>query len=213
MSVPTEDPGLVRVLGRARDLGLLGPGPVRPHLEHAAGAAERIAARWGPTPASVDGPLWAADLGSGGGLPGLPLAVAFPSIQWRLIDAAERRIAFLEWAITELGLAGRVEAVRGRAEVIAHAPEHRGRYDLVTARSFGPPATTAECAVGLLRSEGALLVSEPPEPDPTRWPAGPLASLGLEVVGSGPWMEARRTGPLDPSLPRREGVPAKRPRW
>ena len=47
------------------------------------------------------------------------------------------------------------------------------------ARSFGPPAVTAECAIGFLRPGGEILVSEPPEPDPDRWPADGLAGLGL----------------------------------
>lgn len=206
----TEDPELHRVLGRARELGFLGPGPIRDHLEHAKGAVDGLVARWGP---DLEGCDAAVDLGSGGGLPGLPLAVAFPAVSWCLVDAAERRIAFLGWAIEALGLGSRVRAVRGRAEVLAHAPEHRGRYGLVTARSFGAPATTAECAVGFLRPDGVLLVSEPPEPDPSRWPSEAMGALGLEVVHTGRWMEAQLVGPLDPAVPRREGMPGKRPRW
>ena len=53
----------------------------------------------------------------------------------------------------------------------------------MTARSFGPPAATAECAAPLLAVGGLLVVSEPPD-GPDRWPADALAALGLEPSDS-----------------------------
>ncbi|MGZ4710399.1 MAG: RsmG family class I SAM-dependent methyltransferase, partial [Acidimicrobiales bacterium] len=147
------DEALVGVLERSRDLGFLGPGPVEPHIEH---ARRFSAALTGPRPAR------ALDLGSGGGLPGLVLILAWPSTVWCLLDANQRRTDFLTDAVDELGVADRVTVVRGRAEEVAHDPAHRGRFDLVVARSFGKPAVTAECAAGFLVVGGMLVVSEPP---------------------------------------------------
>lgn len=198
---------LERVLTEARALGFLGPGPVPPQIDHARGFAS-MATR---TPESF------LDLGSGGGLPGLVLAVTWPDATGVLLDAMRRRGDFLEQACGSLGLAGRISVVCERAEVAAHDPALRERFDLVTARSFGRPAATAECAVGFLRPGGELVVSEPPEDGDDRWPAGPLAGLGLEVhraASAGTrFVLLRRSGPVGPGIPRRTGVPEKRPRW
>ena len=76
---------------------------------------------------------------------------------------------------------------------------------------------TAECAAGFLRiPHGRLVVSEPPEPDPARWPAEGLARLGLRAVerhvGAGVTVQVlEAVSPLDDRFPRRTGVPAKRP--
>jgi 16S rRNA (guanine527-N7)-methyltransferase len=157
-------------------------------------------------------PRRALDLGSGGGVPGLLMAEWLPT-DWTLLEAQDRRCAFLRAAIDRLGVGPRVEVAHGRAEVVAYQPDHRGGYDLVTARSFGPPAVTAECGIGFLAVGGVLAVSEPPEPEPGRWPPEALDEVGLAIIESGPWMLARLTRPVPESLPRRDGVPRKRPRW
>jgi 16S rRNA (guanine527-N7)-methyltransferase len=108
--------------------------------------------------------------------------------------------------------------VCARAEEAARAPQWRGSFDVVTARSFGPPAVTAECAVGFLRIGGALLVSEPPDPHPERWPADGLARLGLIAepvpgTASAHLIRLRTSEAVDPRWPRRVGIPRKRPLW
>ncbi len=193
-------PELTAVLERARALGALGPGPVEDHITHAQRFVDALADQTGRV----------LDLGSGGGIPGLVLAVARPDLRITLLDAQARRIAFLDEAIDLLKL-DEVTARHGRAELLAHDPAHRGRYGAVTARSFGPPAVTAECAAGFLEVGGRLLVSEPPG-DSDRWPSAGVAALGLEV---GPRVEGiqvlRSTSPCPDRWPRRDGVPAKRP--
>src|SRR3546814_9312392 len=79
-----------------------------------------------------------------------------------------KRCAFLREAVEALGADERVEVVEGRAEEIGRG-EMRRVVDAVIARSFGPPAATAECAAPLLRAGGLLVVSEPPEAL-DRWP-------------------------------------------
>jgi 16S rRNA (guanine527-N7)-methyltransferase len=197
------DPALLRTLERAQQLGFLGPGPVGDHLTHAAGYL--------PALADVQGRI--ADLGSGAGVPGLPIALARPDLEVVLVDAGERRAAFLRRAVEDLGLADRVEVVLGRAESVGRS-ELRGRLDAVVARGFGAPAVTAECAAPLLRRGGRLLVSEPPQGG-ERWPPVPLAGLGLAVgrrwTGPPALQALEQVAPCPERCPRRDGVPAKRP--
>lgn len=195
-------------LERARSLGFLGPGPVEPHRRHADQLAEALE-RLAPTVRTGR----ALDLGSGGGLPGLVLALRWPESTWVLLDANERRTAFLIETVDALGLADRVEVLRERAELAGRRSELRARLDLVTARSFGPPAVTAECGAPFLRPGGLLAVSEPPVPDPARWPAEGLATIGLSLLEVGTWAVFRLAGAVPEDLPRRVGIPGKRPIW
>jgi 16S rRNA (guanine527-N7)-methyltransferase len=164
----------------------------------------------------ADAPLACVDLGSGGGVPGLVLATHWPASTWTLIEAGRRRSAFLDAAVTRLGLADRARIAPERAEVVGRDPMHRGAYTLVVARSFGPPAVTAECAAPLLATGGLLVVSEAPGSDGARWHAGGLAGLGMspvqligDVAGTFQVLLQRSTCPH--TYPRRVGVPSKRP--
>jgi 16S rRNA (guanine527-N7)-methyltransferase len=99
----------------------------------------------------------------------------------------------------------------------------RGRYDLVVARGFGPPAVTAECAAPFLELGGRLVVSDPPDEPPDRgegggsrrWPTAPLAALGLAPERSFAqpyhYQALRQVAPCPDRYPRRTGVPRKRP--
>lgn len=157
------------------------------------------------------------DLGSGGGVPGLVLAWRDPGLEIVLLDAGQRRARFLRAAVGGLGLRERVTVVEDRAETAARRQDLRGQMDFVVARSFGPPAVTAECAVGFLRMGGVLAVSEPPQPERGRWPGEDLATLGFgppEDYGSegAGFVRMTREHP-DDRWPRRVGIPAKRPLW
>ena len=83
------------------------------------------------------------DLGSGGGVPGLVLAMRWPEAHGVLLEAARRRCAFLEQAVARLGLMERIIVRCGRAEELARSPKLRGSVDLVVARSFGRPAVSS----------------------------------------------------------------------
>jgi len=193
---------------RAQRLGFLGPGPVEDHLRHARSLARLV----GPAPSAF------LDLGSGGGLPGLVLALDWPTARAVLLDAHQRRGTHLAGACEELGIADRVSVVVDRAEHAAHDPRWRGQFPLVVARAFGPPAVTAECAVGFLAPDGTLVVSEPPGGDPRRWDEEGLRELGLGVpdVVTGDAASAARLRLEHPPAdrwPRRTGVPSRRPLW
>jgi 16S rRNA (guanine527-N7)-methyltransferase len=179
---------------------------VEDHIEHALGFARAV---------GDDIPSRALDLGSGGGVPGLVLAVTWPESAWVLLDGQARRVAFLARAITRLGLADRVEALHARAEEAGRDPDLRGAFDLVTSRSFGAPPVVAECAAPLLRVGGRLVVSEPPESSGERWPAAPLADLGLvnerTIGGAATYTVLRQASPAPERYPRRPGIPERRP--
>ena len=203
---------LLEVLCRAQDLGMFGPGAIERQLAHAEAFVALATAEGG---AEAGSPF--LDLGSGGGLPGLVLALR-PDARGTLLDAQQRRGEFLTEAVTSLGLAARISVVAGRAEAIARDPAHRGRYALVTARSFAGPAVTAECAVGFLQAGGRLVVSEPPGGAPARWPAPELGSLGLsppQFTQQSGASVAILAHPAEtpPRWPRRTGIPSKRPLW
>lgn len=196
---------LLEVLRRSQELGFLGPGPVEPHIDHARAFLRALV---------PIGPSRALDLGSGGGLPGLVLALETPAVEWVLLDASERRTAFLDRAVADLGLGDRVTVVRDRAEAAGHGPL-RAAFDVVVSRSFGPPAMTAECGGAFLRQGGSLLVSEPPVPDADeRWPAAGLARLGL-VRGAldGGIQRVDLGDPWPDAFPRRWNAVVKRPLW
>jgi 16S rRNA (guanine527-N7)-methyltransferase len=198
---------LADVLEEAKALGFLGPGPVAEHLAH----AEALAGHLPPGVARL------LDLGSGGGVPGLALACARPEIHVALLEGGERRASFLRSAVAQLGLGARCTVIAIRAEVAGHDPALRATFDCVTARSFAAPAVTAECGAAFLRLGGHLVVSEPPELDPARWPAAGLAELGLghvTHVGAGPrFALLELVGACPERFPRRTGVPTRRPLW
>lgn len=199
---------LLELLEEAQRRGFLGPRPVEEQLAH----SEALAALAGPP----DGPF--LDLGSGAGLPGLAIALAFPDSTGVLLDSGQRRTKLLDDAVRELDLAPRISVRTGRAEQLAREPDLRARFSLVVARSFGPPAVTAECARGFLQTGARLLVSEPPSSPTDRWPSTGLRELSLEGPrihqGAGATAaELTATGPPPDRYPRRPGIPAKRPLW
>ena len=178
-------------------------------MAHAAGFAAAVEG-------AGDVPRGAADLGSGGGVPGLPLALHFVDCRWVLVESGVRRAAFLREAVAALTLEGRVDVVGARAEVVGREPLWRGRFDLVVARSFGPPAVVAECAAPLLRVGGRGVVSEPPGGDGERWPGDGLNMLGMtagpSVTAAGAaYQVLLQARPCPERFPRRVGVPTKRP--
>jgi len=182
--------------------GFLGPRPLEDQIEHARGFA--LAAPRPPAPAEL-----ACDLGSGGGLPGLVLAVdVWPGSRWVLLEGMTKRAELLAWAVEELGVAARVSVLHARAEQVGRPGEPlRGGCALVTARAFGAPPVTAEAAAPLLATGGSLVVSEPPGSEGDRWPQEGLAPLGL--VGAGVvrteragYMVLRQDTPCPPEYPR-----------
>jgi 16S rRNA (guanine527-N7)-methyltransferase len=91
------------------------------------------------------------DVGSGAGLPGIPLAIRRPDLQVTLLEPLLRRATFLGQAVEELGLGDRVSVVRARAE------DHDHRYDAVTARAVAPLPRLLDWCLPLMAPGGELL--------------------------------------------------------
>lgn len=191
---------LTRLLEEARVLGHLGPDAVEHHIDHSLGFMEILDS----LPPDISR-LPLLDLGSGGGVPGLVLAVARQPRPIVLLDGSVRRCTWLRSAVDRLGVSEVVEVVAERAEVAGKSARWRHGFGMVVARLFGRPAVTAECAAPFLGEGGILVVSdaratidekerdEAPRDaadgtgDPiaaesaqaARWPSEGLAELGL----------------------------------
>jgi 16S rRNA (guanine527-N7)-methyltransferase len=199
---------LVEVLAEAQSQGAIGPGSLNTHIAHALDFAR------GAWPESG----LAVDLGSGGGLPGLPLAVSYPGLQWVLIDAWARRADGLRRAVQRLGLEDRVDVRHQRAEDAGRSAL-RATASVVVARGFGPPAFLAECAAPLLTERARLVVSVPEaseEGSDDRWPATGLAVVGLAEAARwqtphGSFREFLQGTPCPDRYPRRSAAMSRRP--
>jgi 16S rRNA (guanine527-N7)-methyltransferase len=163
-----------------------------------------------------------ADIGSGAGFPGLPLAVALPVAQVDLIESVGRKCEFIERAIAVAGI-GNARLLNARSEALA-VGEGREAYDAVTARAVGRLSTLAELASPLLR-EGGVLVAwkgrrDAPEEAQVERAAEALAMRPEGILPVGPYAGSehrhlhvlRKAAPTPADLPRRPGVAKKRPR-
>jgi 16S rRNA (guanine527-N7)-methyltransferase len=159
------------------------------------------------------------DVGSGGGLPGLPIKIMRPDLELTLIEADLDKAAFLVHACAQLGLDG-VEVVARRAEQAGHDPLLREAFDVAVARALAPLPVLVELCLGLVRVGGRLLAQK------TEGEAASTAERAIEIMGgtlAGVHVSpsgARRTGtvvviekirPTPAAYPRRPGVPNRKP--
>lgn len=113
----------------------------------------------------------AVDVGSGGGLPGIPLAIVRPDLKWLLIEATGKKAAFLETVCRTLGME-RVRVLARRAEDVAHDRQYRGKAGIVVCRAVGVMRQLLEYTLPLLEIGGRLLAMK-----------GPRAQAELEESG------------------------------
>ncbi|MFQ5839162.1 MAG: 16S rRNA (guanine(527)-N(7))-methyltransferase RsmG [Candidatus Methylomirabilales bacterium] len=97
------------------------------------------------------------DVGSGAGLPGIPLKVAAPEIDATLLEPIRKRVSFLLTVVRELGLT-RIRVVRGRSEEISSLEEHRRAYEIVTARAVAGVEEAARTAAPFVAPHGLLIL-------------------------------------------------------
>ncbi len=94
-----------------------------------------------------------ADVGTGAGLPGIPLAICFPQINVTLIEATLKKVKFLTNVIEDLQL-GNVKVIHARAEEISRMPQHSHSYGVVTARAVAPMSKLAGWLLPLVDRRG-----------------------------------------------------------
>jgi 16S rRNA (guanine527-N7)-methyltransferase len=97
------------------------------------------------------------DLGSGGGYPGLPLAVALPAARTLLVDSVGKKARFLETVVEATGVGGHVRVAAERGEALARNPQHRERWQAVASRAVGSLADAVELGFPLLRPGGCVV--------------------------------------------------------
>ena len=95
------------------------------------------------------------DIGSGAGVPGIPLKIIFPQIKLFLMDATNKKITFLNHLKQKLGLDD-IEVINGRAEELAHQ-QYREIFDLVLARGLAPMPTLAELTIPFCKIGGKFV--------------------------------------------------------
>lgn len=95
------------------------------------------------------------DVGTGAGLPGIPLAICYPEKSFTLLDSLRKRIDFLNEAISALGLKN-VKAVHSRAEDAGRNPDMRERFDLCVTRAVAPLNVLLEYCLPLVKPGGSL---------------------------------------------------------
>ncbi len=162
------------------------------------------------------------DVGTGAGFPGLPLKIARPSLRCTLVEATEKKAAWVQQTAAELGLSN-VEVLAARAEDVGHDPAYRGRFDVAAARAVAPVAVLCELCLPFVRPGGRLIAQK------TIAGAGvevPAAANALRVLGArlvevrpvnSPVLPNRvlvvieQIGHVPDVYPRRAGIPSKRP--
>ena len=169
-----------------------------------------------------DIPALLLDVGTGAGIPGVPLKILFPSIHLTLLESVARKTSFLEHLVARLGLDG-VEILTGRAEHLAHDGRYRQRFDLVLSRGVAKLATLAELALPFCTIGGAFVAHKKGE----LGRGIEAAARAIDTLG-GRVREVKRVGleglgeervlviidkltPTPQRYPRRAGIPQKRP--
>lgn len=163
------------------------------------------------------------DLGTGGGFPGLALAIVYPKMQFTLVDATEKKIAAVAEMAKSLGLKN-VSTVAARAEELARDKQHREQYDRVVARALAGFATLLEYCMPFVKPDGLFIAYQGPELI-EQWQqyedvaetlsshliACETAVLPDEEQSQRCFVVVEKTGKINTAYPRRTGLPKKKP--
>ena len=162
------------------------------------------------------------DIGTGGGFPGLPCAIALPQSQITLLDSTQKKIAYLKTLISQLELSG-VKAVAARAEAFAEQRKQQENYDIALIRAVAAAPVCAEYAFPFLKVGGMAILYR------GRWTVEEEAELSEALAELGGVIEdvqgfstpitqserhclyLQKTEPTDPLFPRPVGVANKEP--
>ena len=179
-----------------------------------------ITLAWQQPIANIDSSL--IDVGTGAGIPGIPLKILLPNIKLTLLDATTKKATFLYHLKYKLGL-DNVEIVVGRAEAIAHDSQYREKFDIVISRAVAPLPTLAELTLPFCTIGGSFIA-------PKKGAIDPEINQASKAIGTlgGSLREVKRVelpeftdkrqlviidkiSPTPKSYPRRPGIPSKRP--
>ena len=170
-----------------------------------------------------DAELHCMDVGTGGGFPGLAVAIALPRARLTLVDSVGRKTQAVQAMATALGLAERVQLRCERVELTGRQQPCRGRFDLAMARAVAAAPVVAEYLVPLLKPEGEALLYR------GQWSAADQLELERALMplqarirdrqerelpagrGQRTALWVQPTGPCPRTYPRAVGVPSKFP--
>jgi 16S rRNA (guanine527-N7)-methyltransferase len=175
----------------------------------------------------LQGPAWVSssfdllDIGTGAGMPGIPLKLVYPGARLVLLDSIAKKTAFLRYVVGKLGLEG-VEILTQRAEEIGHLPEYREVFDLVVCRAVSQLATVAELTMPFCRIGGLAVIpkkagieSELSQADGAIDLLGGKLNTVQQVTVKGLEQHLlvvlEKTSKTPSVYPRRPGIPTKRP--
>ena len=152
------------------------------------------------------------DIGSGGGVPGVVLAILRPDLRVTMLEADKRKSGFLVHVAGLLRLSGvEVEAIR--AEDAGRRAGTRETFDLATSRAAAPPDVLCELALPLLRIGGSLcaLVTDAPSTLASCAAAAAACGGGVPQAPAGGVLRVEKVSPTPAEYPRRTGLPGRRP--
>jgi len=163
-----------------------------------------------------------ADVGTGAGFPGIPLAIMRPDLQIVLVDSLRKRTLFLAEAASLLGLVN-VQVVWARAEEMGRNRSYRQKFDVVLARAVAPLNILVELCLPLLKIGGFFLAMKGPKAEEEILQAHiAVTKLGGVVSSATVWslplvgehrtvISIKKTKPTVALYPRKAGMPEKQP--
>ena len=158
------------------------------------------------------------DVGTGGGFPGVPLAVVFPEKNFVLMDSLDKRVRIVRQICEELGI-NNVEVVHGRAEDLARKEEYRDSFDVCVSRAVANMRVLCEYCMPFVKPEGSFIAYKGPDcEEEVREASKAISLLGgqtarietLEHLGHCLVYVTKRTA-TPKAYPRKAGTPAKKP--
>ncbi len=175
---------------------------------------------WQPPVSGADSQL--IDVGTGAGIPGIPLKILFPDIKLVLLDSTAKKAAFLDHLKQKLRL-DNVEIVVGRAEEVAHETQYREKFDMVLSRGVASLPTLVELTLPFCKIGGSFIAQKKGAIDPEISSSSKAISLlggslrEVKRVDLEEFTDERRLiiidklSPTPQHYPRRPGIPSKRP--
>lgn len=170
----------------------------------------------------ADGAIRIIDIGSGAGLPGLPLAIARPGVQVTMLETTGKKADFIRSCIEALGLTN-AKVIQQRAETLGQDEQHRARYDAAVSRAVGAMPLVLEYSLPLVREGGRVLAMKGPRAEQELEESGDaMDKLGggdLAVIDAYPEsfendlviVSIIKDRPTPNAYPRLPGIPKKQP--